>query len=162
MDDMLLTVMAYDRFVAICHPLHYSVIMNHCFCVFLVFVSLLFCLCESQLHNLIALYFTHFKDVEISNFFCEPSQVLNLACSESFTKNLIMYLVGAISGFLPLSGIFFSYYKILSSILRIPSSGGQYPFLPVGLICWLFAYFMAQLLACTLDLLYQRLLKTVQ
>jgi olfactory receptor len=126
MDDKLLTVMAYDRFVAICHPLHYSVIMNHCFCVFLVFVSLLFCLCESQLHNLIALYFTHFKDVEISNFFCEPSQVLNLACSESFTKNLIMYLVGAISGFLPLSGIFFSYYKILSSILRIPSSGGKY------------------------------------
>ncbi|XP_046314308.1 putative gustatory receptor clone PTE01 [Marmota monax] len=126
MDDMLLTVMAYDRFVAICHPLHYQVIMNPRLCGFLVLVSLLLSLLESQLHNLIALYFTYFKDVEIANFFCQPSQILSLICFDTFTKNIVMYTVGAIYGFLPVLGIFFSYYKIVSSILRIPSSGGKY------------------------------------
>ncbi|MBZ3877804.1 Olfactory receptor 18 [Sciurus carolinensis] len=126
MDDMLLTVMAYDRYVAICHPLQYPVIMNPRLCVFLVLVSLLFSLLESQIHNLIALYFTYFKDMEISNFFCQPSQVLSLVCFDTFTKNIIMYIVGAIYGFLPVLGIFSSYYKIVSSILRIPSSGGKY------------------------------------
>ncbi|KAM4855464.1 olfactory receptor 7E178-like [Urocitellus parryii] len=126
MDDMLLTVMAYDRFVAICHPLHYQVIMNPRLCGFLVLVSLLLSLLESQLHNLIALYFTYFKDVEIANFFCQPSQILSLICFDTLTKNMVMYTVGAIYGFLPVLAIFFSYYKIVSTILRIPSSGGKY------------------------------------
>ncbi|MBZ3881767.1 Olfactory receptor 7E24 [Sciurus carolinensis] len=126
MDDMLLTVMAYDRYVAICHPLQYSIIMNPHLCVFLVLMSLFFSLLESQIHNLIALYFTYFKDMEISNFFCQPSQVLSLVCFDTFTKNTVMYIVGAIYGFLPVLGIFSSYYKIVSSILRIPSSGGKY------------------------------------
>nr|XP_027779501.1 LOW QUALITY PROTEIN: olfactory receptor 18-like [Marmota flaviventris] len=126
MDDMLLTVMAYDRFVAICHPLHYPIIMNPRLCGFLVLGSFSISLFESQLHNLIALQSTTFKDVEISNFFCDPSQVLSLSCWDSFTNNLVMYLVGAIYGFFPLLGILFSYYKIVSSILKIPSSGGKY------------------------------------
>ncbi|XP_036996614.2 putative gustatory receptor clone PTE01 [Artibeus jamaicensis] len=126
MDGMLLTVMAYDRFVAICHPLHYPVIMNPCLCCFLVLVSFLISLLDSQLHNLIVLQLTCFKDVKISNFFCDPSQLLHLACSDTFTNNLVMYFVGTISGGVPLSGIFFSYYKIVSSILRVPSVGGKY------------------------------------
>ncbi|XP_047386376.1 putative gustatory receptor clone PTE01 [Sciurus carolinensis] len=126
MDEMLLTVMAYDRFVAICHPLHYSVIMNPRLCGFLVLVSFGFSLLESQLHNLIALQSIYFKDMDISNFFCDPSQILSLSCSDIFTKDIVMYFVGVVYGFLPLSGTFFSYYKIVSSILRIPSLGSKY------------------------------------
>ncbi|XP_010630313.1 olfactory receptor 18-like [Fukomys damarensis] len=126
LDDALLTVMAYDRFVAICHPLRYHSIMNHHLCGFFIFVSFLFSLFISLLHSLIALHFTYFKHAEIANFFCDPSQLLNLICSDIITKNVVMYFVGAISGFLPLSGILFSYYKIVSSILRIPSSEGKY------------------------------------
>ncbi|XP_013360500.1 PREDICTED: olfactory receptor 18-like [Chinchilla lanigera] len=126
MDDMLLTVMAYDRFVAICHPLQYQGIMSPHLCVFLVFVSFMFSLFMSQLHNVFALHFAYFKGVEIANFFCEPTQLLNLACSDTITKNLVMYFVAVFYGFLPLLGIFLSYCKIVSSILRLPSSGGKY------------------------------------
>ena len=122
MDCLLLTVMAYDRFVAICHPLHYTVIMNPRLCCFLVLVSFFLSLSDSQVHNLIVLQLTYFKNVDISNFFCEPSQLLKLACSDTFTNNIVTYFDGAIFAFLPFSGIFFSYYKILSSILRVPSS----------------------------------------
>ncbi|XP_057564276.1 olfactory receptor 18-like [Hippopotamus amphibius kiboko] len=126
MGCMLLTVMAYDRFVAICHPLHYTVIMNPCVCCIFIVVSFFVSFLDSQAQNLIVLQLTCFKDVEISNFFCDPSQLLKLACSDAFTNNIVMYLVGAIFGFLPISGIFFSYYKILSSIFKVPSSGGKY------------------------------------
>uniref|UniRef100_A0A8C6CSY7 Olfactory receptor n=1 Tax=Moschus moschiferus TaxID=68415 RepID=A0A8C6CSY7_MOSMO len=126
MDSMLLTVMAYDRFVAICHPLHYTVIMNQRTCYSSVLASLFLSLLDSQLHHLIVLQVSCFKDVEVSNFFCDPSQLLKLACSDIFINNIVMYFIGTIYGFLPISGIFFSYYKIISSILRVPLSSGRY------------------------------------
>ncbi|XP_046299661.1 olfactory receptor 7E24-like [Marmota monax] len=125
-DDMLLTVMAYDRYVAICHPLQYMVIMNPRLCGFLVFLPFLVRLLDSQLHNLVALQLNYFKDVEIGNFFCDPSQLLNFPCTNTLTNTIVMYFTSAIFGFFPVSGILFSYYKIVSSILRIPSSGGKY------------------------------------
>ncbi|MBZ3886660.1 Olfactory receptor 18 [Sciurus carolinensis] len=126
MDDMLLTVMAYDRFVAICQALHYQVIMNPRLCGLLVLVSFFLGLLEFLLHNLVGLPFTNSKSVEIAYFFCDHSQVLSLSCSDTLTKNAVMCFVGAFYGFLPLSGICFSYYKIVSTILRIPSSSGKY------------------------------------
>ncbi|XP_041513748.1 olfactory receptor 7E24-like [Microtus oregoni] len=126
MDSMLLTVMAYDRFVAICHPLYYTVIMSPCRCGILVLVSFLASLFESLLHNFIALRLKCFKDVEITNFFCHPSQLLNLACNNTFNNSILMYVIGIILGVFPLSGILVSYFKIISSILRITSSGGRY------------------------------------
>ncbi|XP_002722953.4 olfactory receptor 7E178-like [Oryctolagus cuniculus] len=126
MDYLLLTVMAYDRFVAICHPLHYQVIMNPCRCGFLVTVSFVASLFDSLLHNLILLPVTCFKAVEISNFFCDPSQLLNLTCDDTFKHDIVIYLIGITFGFFPISGILFSYYKIVSSILRVPSPDGKY------------------------------------
>ncbi|XP_032767287.1 olfactory receptor 7E24-like [Rattus rattus] len=126
MDGMLLTVMAYDRFVAICHPLHYNIIMNPNLCAFLLLASVLASLVDSQVHNLIVLQFKYFNDIEISNFFCEPSQLLNLNCSEMFTKIIVIHIIGVFFGLFSTSGIIFSYYKIISSILRIPSTEGKY------------------------------------
>ncbi|XP_019064206.1 olfactory receptor 7E24-like [Fukomys damarensis] len=126
MDDMLLSVMAYDRFVAICHPLHYPVIMNPRHCGFLIVLSFLFSILDCQLHNLTVLQFMYFKDVLISNFFCEPAQLLNLVCSDNFFSNIFKYIAGVLFGFFPVSVIFLSYYKIIYSVLRIPSPGGKF------------------------------------
>ncbi|MBZ3885741.1 Olfactory receptor 18, partial [Sciurus carolinensis] len=126
LDDMILTVMAYDRFVAICHPLYYQVIMNSRLCGFLTLVSFLLSLLDSQLHNLMILQITNFKDVEIPSFFCDPSQLLNLSCSDTASDNIVRYFLAAVYGFFPFSGIIFCYYKIISSILRIPFAGGKY------------------------------------
>ncbi|XP_047622029.1 olfactory receptor 18-like [Phacochoerus africanus] len=127
LESLLLTVMAYDRLVAICHPLHYLVIMNPHLCGLSVLVSLSISLLNSQLHYLMMSQLTFCADVEIPHFFCDLSQLLNLACSDTSTSNILIYFIGAIFGGIPLSGILYSYMRILSSILRgSSSSGGRY------------------------------------
>ncbi|XP_033615337.1 olfactory receptor 18 [Fukomys damarensis] len=126
MDNTLLTLMAYDRFVAICHPLHYSTIMNPRLCVLFLLLSVFVGLLVSQLHNLIALQFTCFKDVKIASFFCDPSHLLNLSCSDTIIITIVLYIFGTIFGLVPMSGTVFSYYKIISTVMKIPSLGGRY------------------------------------
>ncbi|XP_003461774.2 olfactory receptor 7E24-like [Cavia porcellus] len=125
MDDMLLTVMAYDRFVAICHPLHYAVTVSTPRCALLLLASVFLSLVDSQLHNSTVLLSTCFKHMEIANFFCDPSHLLSLSCSDPLLNTMVTYTVGVIFGFFPVLGIFFSYYKIVSSVLKIPSSEGR-------------------------------------
>ncbi|XP_028739708.1 olfactory receptor 7E24-like [Peromyscus leucopus] len=125
-DDMLLVVMAYDRFVAICHPLHYPILMTPQLCVLLVLSSFLVSFLDSQLHNLVIIQNPNFKDVEIANFFCDPSKLLNLTCYDYFINDIVEYFTDAVFGFFPILGILYSYYKIVSSILRISSSGAKF------------------------------------
>ncbi|XP_070273084.1 olfactory receptor 7E178-like [Myotis yumanensis] len=126
MDSLLLAVMAYDRLVAICQPLHYLVIMSPRLCGMLVLLSFFISLLVSQLHYLMVSQLSFCADVKIPHYLCEPSQLFKLACSENFTNDILMYFIGAIFGGIPLSGILFSYYRIVSSILRIPSAGSKY------------------------------------
>ncbi|XP_025771524.1 olfactory receptor 7E24-like [Puma concolor] len=126
LDNLLLAVMAYDRFVAICHPLHYPVIMNPCLCGFLVLVSFFSSLLDSQIHCLMVSQLTFCTSVEIHHFFCDAPQLLHLACSDTSINTILMYFMGAIFGGIPLSGILCSYTQIVSSIMRIPSTGGKY------------------------------------
>uniref|UniRef100_A0A4X1UKJ1 Olfactory receptor 18-like n=1 Tax=Sus scrofa TaxID=9823 RepID=A0A4X1UKJ1_PIG len=126
LESLLLTVMAYDRLVAICHPLHYLVIMNPRLCGLLVLVSFSVSFLDSQLHYLMMSQLTFCADVEIPHFFCELSQLLKLACSDISINIILMYFSGAILAGIPLSGILYSYIRILSSILRVSSSGGRY------------------------------------
>ena len=125
-EGMILTVMAYDCFVAICRPLHYPVIVNPHLCVFFVLVSFFLSLLDSQLHSWIVLQFTIIKNVEISHFVCDPSQLLKLSCSDSVINSIFIYFDSTMFGFLPISGILLSYYKIVPSILRMSSSDGKY------------------------------------
>ncbi|KAM4889385.1 olfactory receptor 7E24-like [Thomomys bottae] len=130
LDSVLLAVMAYDRLVAICHPLHYSLIMipkmNPHLCGFLVLLSLFLSFLDSLLHCLMMLRLTFCTGIEIPSFFCDPSQLLKLACDYTSTKNLFIYLIGAFFGGIPASGILYSYIQIVSTVLRVPSARGKY------------------------------------
>ncbi|XP_006877479.1 PREDICTED: olfactory receptor 7C1-like [Chrysochloris asiatica] len=126
MDTFLLTVMAYDRFVAICYPLHYSVIMNPRLCGLLVLVSLFISLLYSLMQSLLTLRLSFCTNWIIHHFYCELAQALKIACSDTLINHILLYIVAGLLGIVPFSGIIFSYTRIISSILRIPSSDGKY------------------------------------
>ncbi|XP_047630364.1 olfactory receptor 7G2-like [Phacochoerus africanus] len=126
LENFLLAAMAYDRYVAICHPLRYRVIMNSCLCVLLILLSLVTSMVDALLHSLMVLRLSFCKNLEIPHFFCELAQVIKLACSDTLVNNILVYLVTSILGGVPLLGIIFSYTKIVSSVLSMPSAGGRY------------------------------------
>ncbi|XP_008561865.1 PREDICTED: olfactory receptor 7G2-like [Galeopterus variegatus] len=126
LESFLLAAMAYDRYVAICHPLRYTVIMNSRLCGLLILVSLFICIVDSLLHSLMLLQLSFCRDVEIPLFFCEVVQVIKLACSDTLINNILIYSAMSIFGGIPLSGVIFSYAQIVSSVLKMPSSGRKY------------------------------------
>ncbi|XP_037680339.1 olfactory receptor 7C2-like [Choloepus didactylus] len=126
LDSLLLTTMAYDRFVAISHPLHYTVIMNPWLCEILVLGSWCLSTLGSLLESLPVLKLSFCTNMEIPHIFCDLSEVLKLACSDTLINNIVVYFVVSILGVFPVAGIFFSYSQILSSILRISSTRGKY------------------------------------
>ncbi|XP_049731429.1 olfactory receptor 7A10-like [Elephas maximus indicus] len=126
LDIFLLSIMAYDRFVAICHPLHYTVIMNPRLCGLLLLLSWILSVLDSLLRGLLVLRLSFCTNLEIPHFFCEINQVIQLACSDSLLNIIEMYFATVVMGIIPLTGIVFSYSQIVSSILRITSARGKY------------------------------------
>uniref|UniRef100_A0A4X1V247 Olfactory receptor n=1 Tax=Sus scrofa TaxID=9823 RepID=A0A4X1V247_PIG len=126
LDILLLTVMAYDRFVAICHPLHYTVIMNPRLCGLLVLMSWIINILNSLLQSLMMLRLSFCTNFEIPHFFCELNQMIQLACSDTFLNTIVMYFAAALLCGGPFFGILCSYSKIVSSICRISSAQGKY------------------------------------
>ncbi|XP_047386311.1 olfactory receptor 7G1-like [Sciurus carolinensis] len=126
LENCPLTAMAYDRYVAICHPLMYPIIMNPSFCVLLILVSLFISGVNSLLHTLMVLQMSLCTHLEIPDFFCELSQVIKSACSDTLINNILMYFFSVILGGSALFGIIFSYSLIVCSLLRLPSSGRKY------------------------------------
>ncbi|EPQ09460.1 Olfactory receptor 7A10 [Myotis brandtii] len=126
LDDFLLAVMAYDRYVAICHPLHYMVIMNPRLCGLLVLMSWIMSALNSLVESLIMLQLSFCTDFEIPHYFCEIKQMVQLACSDTYLNTMVMYFGVVLLGGGPLVGILYSYSKIVSSIRGISSAQGKY------------------------------------
>ncbi|XP_005087461.1 putative gustatory receptor clone PTE38 [Mesocricetus auratus] len=125
-ENCLLAVMAYDRYVAICHPLKYTVIMEAHFCVILLFFSLLCSIIHALFHTLMVLLLSFCTETEIPHFFCELAQVIKLACSDNFINFLLVYTVSVLFFGIPVFGILLSYIHIVSSVLKMSSLGGKY------------------------------------
>ena len=119
---LLLTVMAYDHYVAICSPLHYSLVMNHIVCVQLVAacwvtgvpneigqISQIFCLsfCRSN---------------QINHYVCDIPPVLKLACGDTFLSEMLVFTVAVLFVMVPFLLILGSNGRMTSTILKLPSA----------------------------------------
>ncbi|XP_029139478.1 olfactory receptor 14C36-like [Protobothrops mucrosquamatus] len=123
-DLFLLTVMAYDRYVAICYPLHYELIVNWKACTKIVVLVWVTSLLYGMLHTIGTFYLPFCSNV-VNQFFCEIPHLLKLSC---FGFNLVEvgFLVASITaGFGCFIFIIFSYTMIFKAVLRIPSVKGR-------------------------------------
>ncbi|XP_072457851.1 olfactory receptor 1M1-like [Notamacropus eugenii] len=125
MDSVLIAVMAYDRFVAICHPLHYTTIMSPRLCGLLVGLPWAFSSLISLAHTLLMsrLYFC--ASTELPHFFCDLTPLLRLSCSDTTANKILVLIVGGMVIVTPFLCILASYTRIVVAILKVPSAGGR-------------------------------------
>ncbi|XP_040549567.1 olfactory receptor 14J1-like [Gallus gallus] len=122
----LLTIMSYDRYVAICKPLHYGTLLGSRACATMAAAAWGAGVLNSVLHtaNTFSLPLCHGNAVD--QFFCEIPQILKLSCSQSYLKeiSLLVFSITLVSGCFAF--ILFSYVQIFRAVLRMPSEQGRH------------------------------------
>ncbi|XP_051039790.1 olfactory receptor 8H1-like [Phodopus roborovskii] len=121
----LLSSMAYDRYVAICNPLHYSVVMSSKFCSVLVTVSYMLGAVDSTVNMLCMGTLDFCKSNVIQDYFCDTAPLIALSCSNTHDIELIIFVFAGTTLLLPLIAISASYMSILSTVLKINSTSGK-------------------------------------
>ncbi|ELW64646.1 Olfactory receptor 1J4 [Tupaia chinensis] len=122
LDNFLLAVMAYDRYVAICHPLHYITAMREELCISLVCGSWFFSCAHALLHTLLLVQLSFCANNTISHFFCDLTALLKLSCSDNSLNELVILTEGGMFFILLLGSILGSYVRIGITVLRVPST----------------------------------------
>ncbi|OCT90100.1 olfactory receptor 13F1 [Xenopus laevis] len=122
---VLLTSMAYDRYVAICNPLRYSLVMNNRSCTQLVLGSWLFGFVNSLLVTIFASRLSFCGSKEIHQLFCDIKSLLKISCSDIEDFQSIIYLEVLIAGLCPFLLSLISYIKIIMSVLKVQSDEGR-------------------------------------
>ncbi|XP_025771026.1 olfactory receptor 10J1-like [Leopardus geoffroyi] len=120
----LLTAMGYDRYVAICNPLRYSVIMNKRGCVQLVggACGIGLIVATTQVTSVFRLPFCATK---VAHFFCDIRPVMKLSCVDTSVNETLTVIISVLVLVVPMGLVFISYVLIVSTILKIPSARGR-------------------------------------
>ncbi|XP_069089351.1 olfactory receptor 5V1-like [Pleurodeles waltl] len=122
---LLLSAMAYDRYVAICHPLRYAAIMNVSQCAQLAAVCWAGGFLNSLMHTLATGRLSFCRPRTIHHFFCDVPQVFTVSCTDPFINVLLVLVSGIIMGLGSFVVIIFSYVYISSAVLKIGTSTGR-------------------------------------
>ncbi|XP_067159244.1 olfactory receptor 14C36-like [Apteryx mantelli] len=122
----LLTVMAYDRFVAICRPLHYGTIMGSRACVKMAAAAWASAFLNALLQTGNTFSIPLCQGNTVDQFFCEIPQILKLSCSDSYLREVGLIVVSACLAFGCFVFIVLSYVQIFTAVLRIPSEQGRH------------------------------------
>uniref|UniRef100_UPI00403886C6 olfactory receptor 2T33-like n=1 Tax=Callospermophilus lateralis TaxID=76772 RepID=UPI00403886C6 len=121
----LLAAMSYDRYVAICHPLRYHVLMSHKLCLQLVAGSWLLGGIDGLMQASATLSFPYCHSREIDHFFCEAPSLVRLVCTDTTIFEFFMYICCILMLLIPLSLIVASYSLILAAVLRMHSDAAR-------------------------------------
>nr|XP_006998695.2 olfactory receptor 8B3-like [Peromyscus maniculatus bairdii] len=121
----VLTSMAYDRYMAICNPLLYNVVMSPKLCLSLMLGSYFIAFSDALAHTVCMLRLTFCDANTINHYLCDIPPLLQLSCTSTYVNELVICIVGSINIIVPTSTVFISYGCILSSIFRISSSEGR-------------------------------------
>ena len=122
----LLTVMAYDRYVAICQPLHYGTLLGSRACVHMAAAAWGSAFLHTVLHTANTFSLPLCQGNVLDQFFCEIPQILKLACSHSYLREVRLFVVIACLFFGCFVFIVLSYVQIFRAVLRIPSEQGRH------------------------------------
>ncbi|XP_003943834.1 olfactory receptor 13J1 [Saimiri boliviensis] len=123
---LLLAIMAYDRYLAICQPLRYHMLMSHRLCVLLAGAAWVLCLLKSVTETVIAMRLPFCGHHVVSHFTCEILAVLKLGCSNMSVSEDFLLAGSILLLSVPLAFICLSYLLILATILRVPSAAGRH------------------------------------
>ncbi|XP_053120582.1 olfactory receptor 10A7-like [Hemicordylus capensis] len=125
MECFLLTVMAYDRFVAICNPLRYPVIMNRTFCVLLAMAAWTSGFPVGLIKSTWVFSFPFCESNAVFHFFCDTPAILQLACGDTHRFELFSRIGTSVIILCPFTLILTSYIRIIITILKMPSAEGR-------------------------------------
>jgi olfactory receptor len=121
----LIAVMGYDRYVAICSPLNYTLIVSKATCVQLVLASGICGFLISVVVNILVFTVPFCSSNQINHFFCDISAVIKLGCTDTNLKEMVIFFLSILVLLVPFVLIFISYIFIVSTILKISSVEGQ-------------------------------------
>ena len=124
-EDLLLAFMAYDRYVAICHPLNYMVLMRPRVCWLMVATPWVLASLNALCHTLYTMHFPFCRSRKINHLLCEIPPLLRLACEDASRYELMLYVTGVTFLIPPLVAILASYILILLTVLHVPSNEGR-------------------------------------
>ncbi|XP_021546615.1 olfactory receptor 2AK2-like [Neomonachus schauinslandi] len=124
-EALLLGFMSYDRYVAICHPLHYPLLMSKKICWFMVTCAWTSCSINALVHTLYVFHLPFCRSRLINHFFCELPSLLQLACQNTSQYEYTVILSGLIILLLPFLAILASYACVLTVVFQMSSGKGQ-------------------------------------
>nr|XP_010954014.1 olfactory receptor 10R2-like [Camelus bactrianus] len=122
---LLLGVMGYDRYAAICQPLHYAILMSWRVCGQLAVTCILGGFLISLLGTTLVFSLPFCGSNKVNNYFCDISAVIRLACADTYINELIIFIDGVLVLVVPLIFICISYGFIVSTVLKISSAEGK-------------------------------------
>ncbi|XP_035169629.1 olfactory receptor 14C36-like, partial [Oxyura jamaicensis] len=122
----VLTIMAYDRYIAICKPLHYGTIISGKICVYMAAAAWGSTLLYAVLHTANTFSLPLCKGNVLDQFFCEIPQILKLSCADAYFREAGLIVFTACSLLVCFLFILYSYMQIFRAVLRISSEPGRY------------------------------------
>ncbi|XP_068110950.1 olfactory receptor 5V1-like [Hyperolius riggenbachi] len=122
---LILAVMAYDRYNAICKPLQYTTIMNRIFCMYLASGCWIVSFLNSVIHTALTFQLPYCKSNQLNHFSCEMPPLFRLSCKDTLFNEVAVYIGGGLIALCSFLLTLLSYIQILSTIVKIRSTAGR-------------------------------------